>query len=117
MIGNDFSARGISGITSMVNPALKLPAELMTGTNTMTGGPIKDWTQYATMQVPGLSDLSRASNVDLGGASPVADTKGFGNIDNILNYLTAAGIKQTTPKDAVSGQFAMRDYLKRLKEG
>jgi hypothetical protein len=116
MLGNGFSSRGVSGLTTMVNPLAKIPAELMTGTNTMTGAPIKDWTQYATMQVPGVSDLSRVSNVDLGGASPVAEQQGFGNTDAILNYLTALGIKNTTPKDAVSGQFAMRDYLKRLKE-
>jgi hypothetical protein len=113
MLGNGFSPQGIGGLATMVNPAAKIPAEMMTGTNFMTQAPIKDWTQYLTSQIPGISDLSRASNVDLGGSSPVASTEGFGNMEAIINYLTAAGLKQTNEKDAVSGQFALKDYLKR----
>lgn len=117
MIGNGFSAKGINGVTQMVNPLVKTPAEVMTGTNTQTQAPITDWTQYFTGQVPGISDMSRLSNVDLGGSSPKMADQGFGNMQSIINYLTAAGYTQTTPKTAVGGELAMKDYLKRLKNG
>lgn len=115
MLGSGFSAKGIGGVSSMVNPLLKIPAEVMTGTNIQSQAPITDWTQYFTGQIPGVSDLSRATNVDFGGTSPKFSDQGFGNIQNIINYLTAAGYTQTTPKTAITGQYDLRDYLKRLK--
>lgn len=115
MLGHGFSAKDIGGVSSMITPALKIPAEVMTGTNIQSQAPITDWTQYATGQIPGVSDLARASNVDLGGTSPKFSDQGFGNLQNIINYLTAAGYTQTTPKTAITGQYDYRDYLKRLK--
>jgi len=112
-----FDPASLGGVGGMLNPLAKVPAEILTGTSMSTAAPIKDWTQYATGQIPGVADVSRLTNVDVGGASPKFADQGFGNIQGIINLLTAAGYQQTTPKTAVSGQMDMREYLKRLREG
>lgn len=117
MAGQGFSPEGIGGVSSMLTPLIKIPAELTTGTQVQTGAPVTDWTQYATGQIPGVSDLSRATNVDLGGTSPKFSDQGFGNVQNIINYLTAMGYTKTTPKTGVTGQFDLRDYLKKQAGG
>jgi hypothetical protein len=114
MLGQGFSSKGISGITQMVNPFAKIPAEMMSGTNLINQAPIKDWSQYFTNQIPGISDAGRVTNVDLGGLSPSYDKQGgIGNMQNIINYLTGIGYTDVNPNVAKAGQFNMRDYIKR----
>jgi hypothetical protein len=115
MLGNGFSAQGMSGVTGMLTPAFKIPAEVASGVSLQNLAPIKDWGQYFTSQIPGVSDVSRTTNLNLAGTNPDFATQGFGNTQNIINYLTGAGLTQTTPKTNKGGQIDYKNYLKSLK--
>lgn len=94
-----------------LNPAAKIPAEVMTEESLQNQVPITDWTKYATDQVPGASHASRFTNYDLGGLSPKGEKQGFGNEQAIINFLTAMGLLNTGPYQK-SAEFDLRDYLR-----
>jgi hypothetical protein len=98
-------------VGGMVNPALQIPAEVMTGVNIDTGAPIQDKSQYITQQIPGISQASRLTNVDIGGPGPKYEDQGFGNTQNLINFLTAIGYLDTGPYQK-SAQFDLKNYLR-----
>lgn len=94
-----------------LNPAAKIPAEVMTEESLQNQVPITDWTKYTTDQIPGVSHASRFTNYDLGGISPKGEKQGPGNMQAIINFLTAAGLLNTGPYQK-SAEFDLRDYLR-----
>lgn len=79
------------GLTSMVNPLYRIPAEVATG-NTVLGAPIDaNPSKYAINQIPGLSNYYRMTGWS------TKDTNDVLNQPGIINFLTALGIQPTKP--------------------
>jgi hypothetical protein len=100
----------LKGLGQMLNPAGRIPAELITGTEASTGAPINSYADYATKQLPGVSTVGRVTNVGLGGPTAKFDSQGF-NENALINLLTAGGKLDTGPYEK-QGQFDLRAYLK-----
>lgn len=102
----------ISGAGQMLNPMLKIPAELTTG-STMLGVPLDyDPARYATEQVPILSNLSRLGNMDISGSTERGDKQGMPNWPGIINFLTALGLTPTAPY-IKQAQFEQKEAARR----
>lgn len=105
----------LSGVGESLNPGLRIPAELLTGHDVRTGAPVRETGQqfadYATNQVPLVSILSRLTNVGLGGPTARGEREGFGNLEALINQLTAAGLLGTGPY-IKQAQFEQRDRLR-----
>lgn len=102
---------------SMLNPAARIPIELATGTDTQTGAPIGGITDtdYVAKQLPGISNIGRATGAFGVSDTTKADSPGGVNIQNLLNMLTAGGYTNTGPYQK-SAQFDLRDFLKGQKQ-
>lgn len=101
----------LKGIGSMLNPALRIPAEELTKTEMSTGAPIDNQADYISKQLPLISTLTRLTNVGIGGPTDKFDKQGGGNATALINLLTAMGILPTGPYQK-QAQFELRDYLK-----
>lgn len=99
------------GIGSMLNPAARIPAEILTGTEASTGAPITSYPDYATKQIPGISTVGRVTNIGLGGPTKKFASQGGMNQDAMLNLILAAGKMNTGPYQK-QGEFDLRAYLK-----
>jgi hypothetical protein len=85
----------LKGIGTMLNPGLRIPAEVMTG-NTMLGTPVgNDPNKYITEQIPILAYLSQLGNVGIAGPTNRGSKEGIGNKEGLVNFLTALGIHGT----------------------
>lgn len=97
----------------MLNPMVKVPIEVNQGATLGRSVPIENYPDYAAKQIPGLSQLGRASGQF--GVSDSTKAEGFPNYANIRNLLF--GIKEVnTGKYQKSAQFDLRDYLKQKKD-
>jgi hypothetical protein len=97
----------------MLNPMVKVPIEVNQGTTLGRSIPIENYSDYAAKQIPGLSQLGRASGQF--GVSESTKAEGFPNYANIRNLLF--GLKEVnTGKYQKSAQFDLRDYLKQKGE-
>lgn len=99
------------GIGSMLNPALRIPAEELTKTEMSTGAPITNQADYISKQLPLISTLTRLTNVGIGGPTAKFDKQGGPNTTALINLLTAAGVLPTGPYQK-QAQFELRDYYK-----
>lgn len=99
------------GIGSMLNPALRIPAEELTGTEMATGAPITNQADYISKQLPLISTITRLTNVGIGGPTAKYDKQGGGNLTALINLLTAAGALPTGQYQK-QAQYDLRDYLK-----
>jgi hypothetical protein len=93
-IFNDWGSHPLNTAVNGLTPFAKIPAELATKTEVMTGAPIKDWTQYADKNIPLLSTFSRITNGALGTGLKNKETTPA-NTAALLNFLTGAGILDT----------------------
>lgn len=110
----------VKGVGNSLTPALKIPAEVMTGHEIQTGAPIQDKTQYIDKNVPMLSILSRVTNGAVGtGILEGGDLKGKEtspqNLPALINLLTAAGIIDTG-RYTKGGEFDLRARLAQQKK-
>jgi hypothetical protein len=101
----------LKGIGSMLNPALRIPAEELTKTEMSTGAPINNQADYISKQLPLISTLTRLTNIGIGGPTDKFDKQGGGNAAALINLLTAMGVLPTGPYQR-QAQFELRDYLK-----
>lgn len=124
-LGNQFLNDPRGAVTGMLNPLARVPMEVMTGTDSQTGAPIKDWSIYADKQIPQLALANRAFNTDLGFGSLESALNGDGlappnktgkatgnsvNTYNLINMLTAAGLIDASQSNYVTqGQFEIKD--------
>lgn len=96
------SGNPINSAIQNMNPLAKIPIELGMNQNANTGAPIygsdySDPARYATEQVPLLAQLSRLTNVGVGGVTGKGQREGVGNMEAVINQLTAAGLLGTGP--------------------
>lgn len=101
LFGMGDASSALSGVGESLNPGLRIPAELLTGHNVQTQAPITENGQqladYATQQVPIASILSRLTNVGIGGPTARGEREGLGNLEALINQLTAVGLLGTGP--------------------
>lgn len=101
----------LKGIGTMLNPALRIPAEELTGTEMSTGAPITNQADYISKQLPLISTLTRLTNVGIGGPTAKYDKQGGGNATALINLLTAMGVLPTGQYQN-QAQYELRDYMK-----
>lgn len=116
-------------IASGLTPGLRIPMELMTGQKSFSGEPFLGpdarpgaLGQYVGEQVPIYSAFQGLTGITpLGGQTKkAAQTDNSANVENLVNFLTAAGIKGTGPyiKQARFEKVAPLTMQKKLqKEG
>lgn len=93
-----FSGEGIMrGLAGSVNPAIRIPAEVAFGQRVFSGVPISDKSDYATEQIPLVSQGARMTNLTPFGTSQRGAKEGVGNMEGIYNWLFNAGIVGTGP--------------------
>jgi len=110
----------VKGVGNALTPALKIPAEVMTGHEIQTGAPIQDKTEYIDKNTPMLNIISRLTNGAVGsGLVEGGDLKGKEtspeNLPGLLNFLTAAGIIDTG-RYTKGGEFDLRARLAKEKK-
>ena len=110
---SDLFGMGSGDAKGLLSPALKIPMELMTGTQVDTGAPVSGTNQnvgeYLVNQIPGSSMPGINELVShIGGTSSKTSTA-----EDFLNWLTAAG-HQNSGDYQKQAQF---DTLDRLKAG
>lgn len=96
----DYFNNPAKGILGSLTPGIKMPMEILSGTDMQTGAPIQDKTEYIDKNVPILAHLSRITNGALGsGLVEGGDLKGKEtdplNQAALINYLTGLGILDT----------------------
>lgn len=93
-------------LASNLSPAIRIPMELMTGAKSTTGEPITGpeaapgaFSQYVGEQLPIYSAAQSLTGITPFGSQTkrAMQTNGSSNIENLVNFLTAAGIKGTGP--------------------
>lgn len=109
-LASEFSSP-MKGIGSMLNPALKIPAEQLTKTEMSSGAPITSQADYWTKQVPIVSTVGRLTNVGLGGPTAKGNKQGLGNSTALINLLTALGILNTGQYQT-QAQYEEKAYVK-----
>lgn len=110
---SSFSHPGRATI-GMINPAVRVPFELASGTEVQTGAPLDGrTTDYLIKQIPGLSHIGRATG-EFGVSETTKENSQGVNLQNILNMLTAGGVQNTGPY-IKSAEFDLRDYLRSLR--
>lgn len=121
-------AGSIRGILGMLNPALKVPAELASGVNIGTGVPISDKSDYVDQQIPGLNSINSVTGisptgtiatgqVDYNRQRAKGNREGTADPEYMLNYLLGQQLYDTTKPNLVRlGQMDMRDFIKKLTE-
>jgi len=92
----------LQSMLEMANPAIRIPMEIGMNQNVSTGAPVyggagSDPARYATEQIPIVSILSRLSNIGVAGPTNRGDREGLGNLEGLINQLTAAGLLGTGP--------------------
>jgi hypothetical protein len=120
-IMEDYFNNPAKGILGSLTPGIKMPMEMLSGTDMQTGGPINDKTEYIDKNVPMLSVLSRLTNGAIGsGLVEGGDLKGKEtdpvNQAGLINFLTAAGILDTG-RYIKGGEFDLREYLRKKNAG
>lgn len=90
IFGDILNAQPQDVIGSNLNPLLKMPIELLSGTDVSTGRPIRSQTEYTDQQIPQLSYLAKAA-----GISPTS---------LISNLLSGQGIKMNPTLAAKRGE-------------
>ena len=96
----------LKGIGQLAHPAFKIPFELIQG-RTLNDVPIEPG-RYAAENIPIAAMLERITNVGLGGLTKRGQEEGFGNIEALLNLISALGIQGTGPYIKTS-EFQERD--------
>jgi hypothetical protein len=100
----------------LINPGVRIPFEVATGTDTQTSAPISVTDpDYIAKQLPGFSHLGRATG-EFGVSDTTKELSHGYNLQNIANMLFGLGIQNTEPYQK-SAQFDLRDYLRRLRDG
>jgi hypothetical protein len=93
-----FSPKGIvRGLAGGVNPLFRIPAEVAFGQRVFSGVPINDSGDYATEQIPMVSQFARITNLTPFGSSQRGQNEGLGNSEGLYNWLLNAGITGTGP--------------------
>lgn len=107
---SSFSDPG-KGALGMLNPGAKIPLELATGREAMSGAPIDGLTDtdYVAKNIPGVSHTGRATGMF--GTSDTTKEQGFPNWQNIINLLTASGYVDTAPHRK-SAEFDLREFMR-----
>jgi hypothetical protein len=85
-----------------MNPLAKVPIEVGMNSSANTGAPIygteySDPVRYATEQLPIIAQLSRLTNIGLTGTTGKGEREGIGNLESLINQLSAAGLLGTGP--------------------
>jgi hypothetical protein len=91
---NQFVGQGpVRGTASMISPFLRIPAELLGGTQWGTGAKIKDFSDYVDSNLPGINYISNITGTSVTG-SIVSGASGQG-----LDAQYAVAAKNKTPFD------------------
>jgi hypothetical protein len=62
-LAQSFGPEPIRGVAGMVNPLVRIPAELLSGGSWGTGSQINDWSDYLDQSLPGVNYLANISGV------------------------------------------------------
>lgn len=93
-----FSGEGIArGLAGSVNPLVRVPAEIAFQQRVFSGVPIDNKGDYATEQIPMVSQFARITNLTPFGTSARGQREGLGNNEALFNWLFDSGIKGTGP--------------------
>ncbi len=101
----------------LLNPAIRIPMEGMTGVDSQTGAPVDVMsTDYISKQLPGISQVGRVTGqFGVSNTTKQASPNGV-NMQNLANMLFGVGY-QNTGQYQKSAQFDLRDYLKSQRKG
>lgn len=131
---NDFFTNPIEGVGSMLNPAIKTPIEMATGTSLSTRAPISDMSDYIDQQIPGINSINSVTGISTSGTLHNLITgdatlernrsveKGYRgglgeNPEYGVNYLTGLRFLDTTkPNYQTRAQFELRDRIAKERE-
>lgn len=123
---NQFLGDPKAGILSMLTPAIKIPAEMLTSRRLDTGSAIPDTTEYVGSNIPGVSHLNSLTGTDIIGSilegqgiQPITSVK-KGNRDRMdeatwLNFLLGLGITDMSKPNYIN--FAEIEKRNRMSNG
>ncbi len=103
----------LKGIGDLVHPGIRIPLEVMQGQR-FSGAPIEPG-RYIAENIPITSAASRLTNIGAFGPTERAEKEGIGNLEALINFLTALGIQGTGPY-IKTAEFQERDRRRKANE-
>lgn len=93
----------VAGFAEMLHPGIKIPMELLTQNQVLTGAPItdKNLMEYIGNNIPLFSQVQGITGLTpSGGDTARAAKEGNFNLERFINFLTAMGLRGTGPYQA-----------------
>jgi hypothetical protein len=106
---NDLLANPIEGVVGMVNPAIKIPLELLAGSRLGSQAPIRDLSDYIDSSIPGVnyaSNITGRSISTLGIQEQAKIASGaktsFDQYLSAFNWFTGLGVRNLSRPDFIN---------------